>query len=75
MTTAWRIFSGALLGLGVTILLLVIAIFVLEAAYARGVRYDDLTVARIFQALLVAGPIVGAWLRVARRPETTKEAA
>lgn len=67
MRRAGDVALGALVGLGVAIVLLIVAIFVLEAAYARGWRYDDLAVAYVFQGVLVAAPIVGGWWAWVRR--------
>lgn len=58
-----RILIGALAGLALAVAFLVLVIVFSEAMIAQGWvgRYDDATMALIFQGILVGAPIVGGW--------------
>lgn len=61
MRTLARIFFGAIVGLIAALVLLIALIFVLEALYTRGLRYDDMTLAWFSWGVLMSAPIVGGW--------------
>lgn len=56
-----RILLGAGIGCAVATAFLVVCIFVLEWAYTKGLRYDDLDLAYFSWGVLFTAPIVGGW--------------
>lgn len=67
MKTLGRILIGAGVGCAIATAFLVCFIAVLEYAYSRGLRYEDMTLAYFSWGLLMAAPVVGGWWSWVRR--------